>query len=270
MRFRHDWCSDPCRIKRQQQVLHAMSPNSRAIKSTRCCTLGNLLAIFRRTCRRISPIRNCSRSHRISRVCPTIAIVNAAGSVHRRRRSARLWRLARSRRRSAHAARAEMLLAPPSPEPSPDVMALAAIARRDAARRRRERQRFRRRRASRRGRCCKRAGFTIGTVGNADRSDYAATEIHEHSTVTFAGAKVRAALPAQAKPAVVVPDPAPSAFPSAAARDERRDRHRRQRSRDGIASRRRISALHENDCSIAAGGASSRTADGGRSCTGAT
>jgi len=24
MRFRHDWCSDPCRIKRQQQLLHAI------------------------------------------------------------------------------------------------------------------------------------------------------------------------------------------------------------------------------------------------------
>jgi LytR cell envelope-related transcriptional attenuator len=59
----------------------------------------------------------------------------------------------------------------------------------------------------------KHAGFTIGSVGDASRSDYATTEIHEHSTVTFAGAKVRAALPAFTKPAVVVPDPAPTGSP---------------------------------------------------------
>jgi hypothetical protein len=53
----------------------------------------------------------------------------------------------------------------------------------------------------------KHAGFTIGDVGNADRSDYTATEIHEHSSVTFAGAKVRAALPQTAKGVLVVPDP---------------------------------------------------------------
>jgi hypothetical protein len=106
-----------------------------------------------------------------------------------------------------------MLVAPPSPEPSPDAMALAAIpastlrvdvengstvagaARRVAA-------------------VLKRAGFAIGDVGNADRSDYGATEIHEHSSVTFAGARVREALPEGAREVVVIPDASPT--PSAA------------------------------------------------------
>ena len=48
-------------------------------------------------------------------------------------------------------------------------------------------------------RTCSKAGFTIGQVGNADRSDYSDTEIHEHSTVTFAGARVRAALADRAR-----------------------------------------------------------------------
>jgi hypothetical protein len=105
-----------------------------------------------------------------------------------------------------------MLVAPPAPEPSPDVMALAAIvpgtlrvdivngSGSEGA-------------AHRVALLLKRAGFTIGTVGDASRSDYATTEIHEHSTVTFAGAKVRAALPASTKPPVVVPDPAPTGSP---------------------------------------------------------
>jgi hypothetical protein len=63
----------------------------------------------------------------------------------------------------------------------------------------------------------KHAGFAIGEVGDADRSDYTATEIHEHSSVTFAGAKVRAALPI-VRGVVVVPDPA-STSPTIATSD---------------------------------------------------
>jgi LytR cell envelope-related transcriptional attenuator len=107
-----------------------------------------------------------------------------------------------------------MLLAPPVAEPSPDAMALAAIpaatlrvdvengsgvpgAAAAVANRLRK------------------AGFNVGSVGNADRSDYTTTEIHEHSTVTFAGAKVRAALPVSVAHAEVVPDPSPAASPDA-------------------------------------------------------
>jgi hypothetical protein len=105
----------------------------------------------------------------------------------------------------------DMLLAPPVPEPSPDAMALAAIApstlRVDvengsgvpgAAHRWADKLR--------------KDGFNIGEVSDAPRSDYTTTEVHEHSTVTFAGAKVRAALPGAAK-LPVVPDPSPSASP---------------------------------------------------------
>jgi hypothetical protein len=106
-----------------------------------------------------------------------------------------------------------MLVAPPAAVASPDATALAAIApstlRVDvengsgfpgAARRL----------ASK----LQQAGFTIGQVRNADRSNYNATEVHEHSAVTFAGAKVRAALPKALHNAVVVTDPSPSAVPS--------------------------------------------------------
>lgn len=57
----------------------------------------------------------------------------------------------------------------------------------------------------------RRAGFTIGDVTNAPRSDYATSEIHEHSTIAFAGARVRAALPLSMQKTAVVPDPSPAA-----------------------------------------------------------
>ena len=48
MRFRHDWCSDPCRIMRQQQVLHAMATKLRGDKVNTFMHLGDLLAVFRK------------------------------------------------------------------------------------------------------------------------------------------------------------------------------------------------------------------------------
>ena len=57
-------------------------------------------------------------------------------------------------------------------------------------------------------------GFVIASVGNADNSDYAATEIHEHTIVTFAGAKVRSALDPKFKNVTIVSETAPSPSPS--------------------------------------------------------
>ena len=61
MRFRHDWCSDPCRIMRQQQVLRAMVAK---VKGDRVNTLLHLPAICSRsssaTCRPILPTPSCS------------------------------------------------------------------------------------------------------------------------------------------------------------------------------------------------------------------
>ncbi|MFY9719609.1 MAG: LytR C-terminal domain-containing protein, partial [Candidatus Cybelea sp.] len=105
-----------------------------------------------------------------------------------------------------------MLTAPVAPEPSPDALALAAIPagtlRVDV-----ENGSSVAGAAHRVAATLKHAGFTIGQVGNADRSTYGATEIHEHSAVTFAGARVRLALPRNVHSAAVISDPAPSASP---------------------------------------------------------
>ena len=214
MRFRHDWCSDPCRIMRQQQVMHAMIAKLKGDRVNTMLHLGDMLAVFRKYVQTdFSESELFTLATTFEGLSDT-AIVNAQvpyttdidlpvygnSLVPDEEARARLV--------------SEMLLAPPVPEPSPDVMALAAIApatlRVDvengsgmpgAARRVADRLR--------------KAGFTIGEIGDAPRSDYVTTEIHEHSTVTFAGAKVRAALPAGTeKAAVVVPDPSPTGSPA--------------------------------------------------------
>src|SRR5580700_6524287 len=214
MRFRHDWCSDPCRIMRQQQVLQAVSAKIKSDRINTLIHLGDLLAVFRKYVQTDFTDRELFSIATYFQGVPNLAIVSKqvpfTGDVDLPSYGDSLVPDSQARAKLV----ASMLVAPPVPVPSPDVLALAAIpastlhvdvengstvagaAHRVAAE-------------------LKHAGFNIGTVGNADRSDYTATEIHEHSSVTFAGAKVRAAL-AGARGAIVVPDPSPSPSPAQA------------------------------------------------------
>ncbi|MEO6836131.1 MAG: LCP family protein [Candidatus Tumulicola sp.] len=209
MRFRHDWCSDPCRIMRQQQVLHAMATRLRGDRVNTLLHLGDLLAVFRKYVQTdFSNSELLALASYFQGISDTAIVSNQVpytGTVDLGVYGDSLVPDAEARERLVDS----MLLAPPVPEPSPDDMALAAIApatlRVDvengsgvlgAGRRVAD--------------ALKKAGFTVGDVGNAPRSDYVTTEIHEHSTVTFAGARVRAALPAALQKAAVVPDPSPS------------------------------------------------------------
>lgn len=214
MRFRHDWCSDPCRIMRQQQVLHAMVAKLRSDRFATVMHVGDLLAVFRKYVQTdfadsellslATYYEGIPESAIVAKQVPYTDDVNLPGYGDALvPDDGALSQLVQT-----------MLVAPPAPEPSPDAMALAAIApstlrvdvqngsgvpgagRRIAA-------------------MLQKAGFTIGDVSNAPRSDYAVSEIHEHSTVTFAGARVRAALPAAAQKDAVVPDPSPASSPSA-------------------------------------------------------
>jgi polyisoprenyl-teichoic acid--peptidoglycan teichoic acid transferase len=213
MRFRHDWCSDPCRIMRQQQVMRAVMDKVRGDRVNTLMHLGDLLNVFHKDVQTdfsnsellsiASYFQGTSDRAVVSNQVPYTDDVNLPGYgdslVPDTQARAKLV--------------AAMLVAPPVPVPSPDAMALAAIpastlridvengsnvagaARRVAT-------------------MLKRYGFTIGEIGNASRSDYSATEIHEHSSITFAGAKVREALPASLREVVVVPDVSPSASPA--------------------------------------------------------
>lgn len=210
MRFRHDWCSDPCRIMRQQQVLHAMASKLRGNKLNTVMHIPDLLGVFRRYVQTDFSNQELLSLATAYEGIPDSAIVNAqipyTGDINLPSYGDSLVPDVEARTRLVNA----MLLAPPVPEPSPDAMALAAIAPGtlrvdvengsgvDGA-------------AERVADALRKAGFTVGGVGNAARSDYATTEIHEHSTVAFAGARVRAALPATLQKADVVADPSPPA-----------------------------------------------------------
>ncbi len=213
MRFRHDWCSDPCRIMRQQQVLHAMVAKLKGDRVNTLMHMGDLLAVFRKYVQTDFTDSELFSIAAYYQGIPDTAIVNAqvpyVNDIDLPVYGDSLVPDTAARDRLVQT----MLLAPPVPEPSPDAMALAAIApsslRVDV-----ENGSGVPGAATAVANRLRKAGFTIGDVGNASRSDYDATEIHEHSTVTFAGAKVRAALPASVAKAAVVPDPSPTASPA--------------------------------------------------------
>jgi polyisoprenyl-teichoic acid--peptidoglycan teichoic acid transferase len=216
MRYREDWCSDPCRIMRQQQVLRALVDRLKGDRVNTFLHLGDLLAVFRKyveTDFTDSELVSLATYYQgISSSAIVSAQVPYTGDVDLPNEGDSLVPDTAGRARLV----AKMLVAQPSPLPSPDALALAAIppatlrvdvengcgitgaANRVAA-------------------VLRQAGFTIGDVGDADRSDYTATEIHEHSSVTFAGARVREALPPALRDAAVVPDSPAVTSPAASA-----------------------------------------------------
>lgn len=215
MRYREDWCSDPCRILRQQQVLRALADKLKGDRVNTLLHLGDLLSVFNKDVQTdftqselislASYYQGIPSSSIVSNQVPYTGDVNLPGY------GDSLIPDATARTQLV----TTMLLPHPTPLPSPDALALAAIPA-STLRVDIENGSGVTGAASRVATLLRKAGFTIGAVGDADRSDYSATEIHEHSNVTFAGAKVREALPAQLREAAIVSD-TPSASPAATA-----------------------------------------------------
>lgn len=213
MRFRHDWCSDPCRIMRQQQVLHALVDKAKGDRFNTLVHIGDLLGVFRKYVQTDFSDSELLSIANYFQGIPSSSIVSKqvpfTGDVDLPNYGDSLVPDTAAR---AHLV-ATMLVPAPTPLASPDAIALAAIppstlrvdvengsgvtgaARRVAA-------------------VLQKAGFNVGEVGDAERSDYSATEIHQHSSVTFAGARVRESLPLSLRNAAVLPD-MPSASPQA-------------------------------------------------------
>jgi LCP family protein required for cell wall assembly len=224
MRFRHDWCSDPCRIMRQQQVLRAMVDRLKNDRINTFLHLGDLMAVFRKYVQTdFSNAELLSLATYFQGITPAAVVSNQVpytDAIDLPGYGDSLVPNTAVRARLV----AQMLVAPPSAAPSPDALALAAIppgtlrvdvqngsgvagaAHKVAAE-------------------LKQAGFTIGDVSDAGRTDYNTTEVHEHSSVTFAGARVREALPPALHDALIVSDqngtdqnsdtsPAPTGSPS--------------------------------------------------------
>jgi LCP family protein required for cell wall assembly len=192
-RFRHDWCSDPCRIERQDQVIDAIVNKLRGDRLNTLLSAGNLLRVVHDDVQtNFTEPELLSLAAYFSGITtkdvhfaqvPYIGDEELADGDDLIPDQSAEAKLVRS-----------MLLAPPTPEPSPDAMALASIVpstlRVDV-----ENGSGRHGAAKSVAALLRKAGFTIGDVGNALTSDFAKSEIREHSTVTWAGAKVRSALP---------------------------------------------------------------------------
>ncbi|MBV9719736.1 MAG: LCP family protein [Candidatus Eremiobacteraeota bacterium] len=216
MRFRHDWCSDPCRIMRQQQVLHALIDKLKGDRFNTLIHLGDLLNVFRKYVQTdfsnselisiASYYQGIPNSAIVSNQVPYTSDIDLPGYGDS---------LVPDTTARAHLV-ATMLVEPPVPIPSPDALALAAIP---AATLRVDVENGSgvTGAAARMAATLRQRGFTIGAVGDAERSDYASTEIHEHSNVTFAGAKVRQALPGALRNAPVIGDSAATASPASTA-----------------------------------------------------
>jgi polyisoprenyl-teichoic acid--peptidoglycan teichoic acid transferase len=207
MRYREDWCSDPCRIMRQQQLLRALVDRLRGDRVNTFMHMGSLLAVFRKYVETDFTDPELISLATYYEGIPSNAIVSAqvpyTADVDLPNEGDSLVPDTTARAQLV----AKMLVAPPTPLASPDALALAAIPpgtlRVDV-----ENGSGIAGAAGRVAAALRKAGFTVGDVGDADRTDYAATEIHEHSSVMFAGARVREALPFALHDASVVPDPA--------------------------------------------------------------
>lgn len=192
-RFRHDWCSDPCRIMRQQQVARAVIEKLKGNRISTLLHLGQLITIAQQNLQTnltqnemltlATYYADATPKDFVSAQVPYTGDVELADGDD----------LLPNQTEKAQLVQ-QMLVAPPTPTPAPNEMALAAIPastlRVDV-----ENGSGVKGAAHRVADVLRRAGFQIGDVGDAANDDLPTTQIYEHSNVLFAGARVRQALP---------------------------------------------------------------------------
>lgn len=212
-RFRHDWCSDPCRIMRQDQVMQAALNKLRGDKFNTLMHLSDILGVFDR-----DVSTNLTRPEQLSLATAFARMpkngLHTAKIDYVDTKDLGDWGEVLIPNEAQKQRYVEnMLINPPVPTPSPDAAAIAAInplnvrvdvengtaipgvARRVAS-------------------MLKQKGFAIANVGNASSEDVATTQLHQHSAIAFAGIRVREALGKGAANAQVISDtdtPAPEA-----------------------------------------------------------
>lgn len=200
-RFRHDWCSDPCRIKRQQQVLKAAVAKLKGNKFNTALHIGDLIAAFGQAVdTNLTTTEQLTIATAFASLSPSDVHTAQVPYLDTKVTSDGGQVLIPNAAEKARLV-GRMLLAPPLPAPaqaasvanaSPlrvDVengTGVAGMAKRIAAR-------------------LKAAGFVIGKVGNARNADIRTTEVHQHSAQEAAAEKVRVALAFPG--ATVVTDP---------------------------------------------------------------
>ena len=211
-RFRHDWCSDPCRVMRQNDVIIAALNKVRADKLNTFIHAGAIMNVINKDVQ-----TNFTQSELV-----TLASYFTGLNLHDVHFGQTPYTgdeeladgddLVPNKPEIAKLVQT-MLVAPPTPEASPDDMALAAIPA-SSLRVDVENGSGIPGAAKTIADHLKKAGFVIGDVRNAPSTDLQKSEIDEHSTVTFAGAKVRAALPEAFTNISVVAQPVATSSPN--------------------------------------------------------
>ena len=202
-RFRHDACSDPCRIKRQQQVMRIVLKKLSSDKLNDLMHVNSLIAVIRR-----NVITDVSDREALSIAMAMKGVDLKAVKMNQvpytaDKDLACCGDVLVADDDAKNKLVRQLFVDPVVPAPPPSAAALAAIEpasiRVDvrngsgvpgAARRLAE--------------LLRRQGYAIAAVGNAPTSGNAVTEVHVRSGDAAAGDKVRAALPVKA--AVLAPD----------------------------------------------------------------
>ena len=210
-RFRHDWCSDPCRIMRQNQVMQAALNKIKSDKFNTLVHLNDILGVFGKDVQtNLTRDEELALATEFSHMPKNGLHTDTAGMPYVATKElpyAGEVLVPDDAKLQEQVDR--MLLNPPVPTASPAPGQLAAIA---PASVRVDVENatgisgIARRVAS----MLRKQGFTIGVIGNAPTSDMH-TRLHQHSNVAFAGLKVREALGKQAQNLEVVDDGAPNA-----------------------------------------------------------
>jgi len=204
-RFRHDECSDPCRIKRQQQVMRIVIAKLKNDKFNDLMHIGRLIGVIRRnvytdiTDREALSLAMAFQHVDLAKLkteqVPYVAdkTLSCCGDV--------LIADDTARNELVKKLFLEPVLPPAAP---PDARAVAAIAPSRIHVDVRNGSGILGMGTKLAGALCEQ-GFRVDSIGNADTFGYDTTEIHVHSTATpLAGERVRAAL--ALKTAVVQPD----------------------------------------------------------------
>jgi LCP family protein required for cell wall assembly len=203
-RFRHDWCSDPCRIIRQTQVMQAALNKIRSDKFNTLVHLNDLIGVFSRDVQtNLTRDEQVSLAAQFARMPKDGLHTDQVPYVDDRIAADGGDVLIADENKKAYLVQS-MLLNPPAPSPPPNPAAIAAInpstvrvdvengstipgvARRVAA-------------------LLRKQGFAIGEVANA-QVDTATTQLHEHSKISYAALKVRQALGKSAQTFQVIAD----------------------------------------------------------------
>lgn len=204
MRFRHDFCGDPCRIKRQDQVIHALISRLESDKLNTLLHVGDLLGVLNRDVE-----TNLTRTEELSLAAYFAEMPKNAVTMDQVPYVADVVlpdggdAIVPNETKRAEQVK-NMLLDPPRPSPTPDASALAAInplsVRVDV-----ENGTGMPGMAKRVAALLRAKGFEIGEIGNASQ-DVSTTEVHEHTRIQYAGIRVRDALGKAAANASVIDD----------------------------------------------------------------